>query len=547
MQGISLRPYQREKVSYSVDKIKERGNSLLIAPTSAGKTIMLSATIDECIKYINHKMHILVLVHRNTINNQNIEKFQKVSHRRVSLFTAECKDFSGQVIFAMVQTAKNEYKKFPRFDMIVIDECHHALADSYMTIIKDQQEKNEKESKKLLLFGVTATPNRGDGESLIGLFDNYSQINIKQLIEMGYLIRPKMLDFSPIVEIEKKSKTIEETGLLSKIDFRDFSKEIFEKWQQSKEKFNFKKTIIFCNSHNNINILADYFKSKGVNVSVVKDFSSEEERQKELNRFESGDCDVIINVDILTEGYDYPPIDCIVLARNMTVKSLYIQMIGRGLRPLDNTKTKAIKKECIVIDFGGNVQKHGRLDEDVILRENFECEADKHLTINDILKNNLSIFNSEIPEEEKERENIIIKGNVEMIHEFYKNSFADWESFEDSDHGLIYCTCGKKANVIISDNKAFATIDKIHWEKIASIPINNDNNLKFLLEAGDEFMKENDPEYQKTVRNKPILDMQIEILKARYSLQNCDFYRANTMICWDLFRDNNLKDFINNN
>lgn len=214
-------------------------------------------------------------------------------------------------------------------------------------------------------------------------------------------------------------------------------------------------------------------------------------------------------------------------------------MIGRGLRPLDSTKTKDIKKECIVIDFGGNIDRHGRLDEDIILRENFECKAGKFLTIDDILKNNLSIFNEKLLEEEKEEENITIKGSMQEIYDFYKKSFADWESFEDSDYGLIYCTCGKKANVIIANNKAFATTDKIIWVKIASIPINNDKNLKFLLEAGDEFMKENDPEYQKTVSNKSILDMQIEILKARYSLQNCDFYRANTMICWDLFRKNN--------
>ena len=157
-----LRPRQEESVVKSIDALSKHNNTVTVAPTGAGKTIIFSSVIKSL---MHSKMKVLVLAHRDELTEQNQDKFKQVNPNvSTSIVNADNKDWSGQVIFAMVQTiTRDEHlENMPAIDLLVIDEAHHATAESYLKIIEYAQKINH----NLKLFGVTATPMRGDKSSL---------------------------------------------------------------------------------------------------------------------------------------------------------------------------------------------------------------------------------------------------------------------------------------------------------------------------------------------------------------------------------------------
>ena len=170
-----LRPRQREFVSQSVAALKKHGNTLAIAPTGAGKSLCLSAVTKEIIG-VNNKA--LILAHRDELTSQNQSKFLRVNpHISTSIFDAKEKSFDGQTVFAMVQTLcrQNNLNEIPKIDFLVIDEAHHSTSDSYLRIISRAKKLNP----NLLIYGVTATPNRSDKKNLSGVFSNVADQNFR--------------------------------------------------------------------------------------------------------------------------------------------------------------------------------------------------------------------------------------------------------------------------------------------------------------------------------------------------------------------------------
>ena len=171
---MKLYPYQAQAVDNAVEMLTERKNSLIVAGTGAGKTIMMAAAIGKFYKGFKavhgRNPHILVLVHRTEIHSQNHTKFSLVCPDiATSEITSAAKSLKGYVHFGMVQTVANIMPELERaksyFDLIVIDEAHHAKASTYEEIINI----NQKGNPNAALLGVTATPNRGDELPLIHL------------------------------------------------------------------------------------------------------------------------------------------------------------------------------------------------------------------------------------------------------------------------------------------------------------------------------------------------------------------------------------------
>ena len=358
-----LRPYQEVAVSDASTALDKHSNTIVVAPTGAGKTIMMSALIGK-----RHKKgkRVLVLQHRDELVEQNSIKFNKVNpYITTSIVNGTIKHWEGDAVFSMVQTMSRDanLRNRPKFDMVVIDESHHAAAQTYQKIIDAVREDNENAE----IVGFTATPNRGDGKGLKSVFNNCShQIELTTLIREGFLVKP----VAYVIDVGVQSQLGEVRRLANDFDMEQveaimnrtiINERVVKEWL---EKASDRKTVVFCSTIRHANDLLDEFIANGINAEIVTGKTPSDERADILHSLEFGDVQVVINVAVLTEGFDAPPVSCIVLTRPCSYKSTMVQMIGRGLRIIDpEIYPGQIKKDCVVLDFGTSILKHGALDE----------------------------------------------------------------------------------------------------------------------------------------------------------------------------------------
>jgi len=362
-----LRSYQEIAVTDACKALDKHGNTIVVAPTGAGKTIMLSALIGK-----RHKKdkRVLVLQHRDELVDQNRTKFLKVNpYITTSIVNGTVKDWQGDAIFSMVQTLsrENNLAKRPKFDMVVIDESHHAVADTYQRVIDAVRADNPKAE----VVGFTATPNRGDKKGLRSVFTNCShQIELTTLIREGFLVPPKayVIDVGVRGELEgvrKLASDFDMDQVEAIMNKKVINEAIVQKWE---ELAGDRKTVVFCSTIAHAEGVCEAFVEAGINAKVVTGDTPKDERKEILHDLEFGDVQVVLNVAVLTEGFDAQPVSCVILTRPCSYKSTMVQMIGRGLRTVDpEIHPGVIKKDCVVIDFGTSILTHGELDDAVDL------------------------------------------------------------------------------------------------------------------------------------------------------------------------------------
>ncbi len=382
---MQLRPRQTVFVDACEEALNREGNTLGVAPTGAGKTVMLSAIAG---RYVNKGASALVIQHRDELVNQNRATFEKVNPRAsTGLFTAERKEWGYGATFAMVQTLAGErnLEGMPPLDFIAIDEGHHAVADSYMRVIHTAKQRNP--NVKLLL--VTATPNRGDKRALRGVVSNVAdQISLKELIEGRFLVRPRtfVVDIGVRDELAGVRKTINDfdmTAVEAIMDKEVINDRVIAEWGNSAEPYFAadRQTVVFCSTVAHAVHVAETFRAAGIRAATVEGKMTAAERRGVLAAYDRGEIQVITNVAVLTEGWDHQPTSCVILLRPSSFKSTMIQMIGRGLRKVDPERYPGvIKDDCIVLDFGTSILTHGSIEQDVDLdgkgtKECPECVA----------------------------------------------------------------------------------------------------------------------------------------------------------------------------
>lgn len=354
-----LRPYQNRTLTKAKAALKKRGNTLVIAATGAGKTIILSGHA----KQIGGKT--LILQHRQELVEQNAKKFRQVNPDwSLSFFTADQKSFGGQATFAMQQTLCRNLDHLPSFDHIICDEVHHIVAPTYSRIIDACRDRNP----KLLLSGFTATPERGDKKSLRKYFDNVCEkVTIRELVNLGFLVPPKAFVVNvgaqaELSAIKNLSAFGDQQEVARVLDTPVINQEVVRHW---KEKAGNRKTIVFCATVQHARDVAEAFKNSGVESDVVYGDMADGERKATLQRFDKGRLQVLVNVAVLTEGYDSQPVSCVLLLRQCSEKGPMIQMAGRGLRTVDpELYPGVVKKDCIILDFGTSLLTHGNLDQE---------------------------------------------------------------------------------------------------------------------------------------------------------------------------------------
>lgn len=362
--GIILRPRQQVFVDRCVAALREHRNTLGVAPTGSGKTIVLSAVAGL------YGGRALILQHRDELVRQNRATFHQVNPDLESgVWTAATKRWGRDATFAMVPTLcrPRSLERLPRFDLVVCDETHHIMADTWQRVLARARELNP----EVAVLGVTATPNRGDGKGLGGVFTNVcDQITLGELIRAGHLVKP----VAHVVDITegavggvRKTRVGEYdmNAVAELLDRSPVTDAIISHWR---ELAGDRQSVAFAATVEHACHVADMFRGAGVRTLVVTGETPKDERKRELAAFDRGDYQLLVNVAIAVEGWDCPPVSCVMLLRPSSFQSTMIQMIGRGLRTVDPRRYPGVvKRDCVVLDFGASLLTHGGIEQVVDL------------------------------------------------------------------------------------------------------------------------------------------------------------------------------------
>ncbi len=343
-----LRPYQVMAIECLWQTWIQRPQEipLIVAPTGSGKSRIISGI---CARLLYHKpkIKIVIVSHRKEIISQNAKEIYDLLKMPIGVYSAGLGSKNvRQITCANIQSI---YKKSIEANVVIIDEAHLIPRKSDSMYQKFLQ--NLRGAK---IFGLTATPMRLDQGSLIGentLFtDICYNISIAELIANGYL--------SPLVS--KRSE--------DKIDFSSVRKSGYDYAQEALEEVMFpltqkhaqeiiartegrKHVLIFCSGVKHAQEVSNALGGEFVSGEMVAF-----ERDQKLRNFSEGKTRYLCNCEVLTTGYNFPGIDCIVLLRATQSAALYIQAVGRGSRIAEG------KTNCLVLDFGGNIDRHGPID-----------------------------------------------------------------------------------------------------------------------------------------------------------------------------------------
>lgn len=338
-QTIELRDYQQEAID-NLKKMREDGKTiaLLYHATGVGKTI--TAATDE--KAVDGRT--LFLVNALKLASQAKDTFAKVwPEATLGEYTGSQKDVSQTVIFATVQSISKDLEKFSPtdFDYLIVDECHHAAANTYQKIFTYFHPK--------FILGLTATPERSDGEDMLELFQNVAhKMDLKTAVERGVLVPIRCIRVKTNIDLTD----VRINGI--KYNSQDLESKLFipERNQLIVDTYlkyvNGKKTVIFCASVDHAAEIAKLLCDNGVKAEAVSGRDRVEIRDKILKDYETGSTNVLCACDLLNEGWDSPHTTVLFMARPTMSKTIYMQQLGRGTRRCPE------KDDLLVIDFVDN-------------------------------------------------------------------------------------------------------------------------------------------------------------------------------------------------
>ena len=370
---MQLRPRQREFVDRCHNALAAERNTLGIAPTGAGKTVMLSATA------LHMPKPILVVQHRIELVAQNHRTYRRMNPSGMtSEWTADKKRIERDgVTFGMIQSLTGHLDELPPLGSIIVDEAHHASADGYLRLINGARKRNP----ELQLLGVTATPGRGDKRTLRTVFSNVAdQISVRELIAGGHLVRPRT--FVLDVGVKDKLRGVKQLAtdydmdaVAEIMDQAPLNERVVEEWRKIAGE---RQTVVFAANVAHSKHVTEAFRTAGVAAAHIDGTMPDGERAAILRAFDRGELQVIVNVAVLTEGWDCQPVSCVILLRPSSHRSTMVQMIGRGLRKLDpELYPGRTKDDCLVLDFGTSVLQHGSIEAEQTLGEGgtVKCHA----------------------------------------------------------------------------------------------------------------------------------------------------------------------------
>lgn len=354
-------PYQDDaiKALWAYWKEDPKGAPIIVAPTGSGKSFII-ATIIQRISTKHPRFRFLIATHTKEIVAQNSKELQALMPQEpIGIYSAGLGEKRiRRVTFANVQSIYKKAKEL-ECDMLIVDECHLVSREQnsmYQKLIDGLRNKNY----RLKVVGLSATPMRMDQGSLIAEGSTFTgiayDISIRKLINEGYLC--------PLTSCAKSTVDLSHVST-SGYDYNQKEMELAFDREALVEAHcadiarcasGRKHWLIFCAGIQHAKDVAEKFKSIGIAADYVTGEMCDWERDVKIQGFKDGKIKALCNVGVLTTGFNFRAADCVVLLRATKSASLYIQCVGRG------TRTAEGKTNCLVLDYGGNIERHGPID-----------------------------------------------------------------------------------------------------------------------------------------------------------------------------------------
>ncbi len=342
-----LRDYQQEAVDLVMASWQENkaGRELLVLATGSGKTVIFS----EIAKLLAEQgVLTLILAHRDDLLDQAIDKYKMIRPEAIvgKVKGSQC-ELGGEVTVASVASAckPKRLKMMQQFNygLIVCDESHHIAASSYQTVLQA--------FPNAFVLMVTATPDRLDNKPIIDKPPLYIK-GIIDLVKLGHLCTPRAIAIRTEVSLDEIKTTagdFNERELSDAVDTPTRNKRIVDAYQEHAPGM---PSIAFCVTVEHAESLAYTFNDHGVVAEVVTGKTSTDDRKAMYARLRSGSTRVLVSIQVLTEGFDEPCVQCVIMARPTKSRSLYVQCVGRGARLFPG------KDHFLILDITDNCLKH---------------------------------------------------------------------------------------------------------------------------------------------------------------------------------------------
>lgn len=356
---MDLRPYQQE-ARESIQSEWEKGvkRTLLVLPTGCGKTIVFSKVIEDRVRLGER---VLVLAHRGELLDQAADKLERSTGLKCATEKAEQTSVGSwyRVVVGSVQTMMRakRLEQFDRrfFDTIIIDEAHHCISESYQRVLQYFERAN--------VLGVTATPDRGDMRNLGCYFESLAyEYTLPRAIKEGYLSPIKALTIPlqlDLTAVGQQAGDFKSSDLGTALD--PYLEQIAaEMWRVARDR----KIVVFLPLVKTSQKFTRILNTVGFRAAEVNGES--QDRAEILADFDNDKYNVLCNSMLLTEGWDCPSVDCVVVLRPTKVRSLYSQMVGRGTRLYPG------KTELLLLDFLWHTERHELCHPAHLIAENEE-------------------------------------------------------------------------------------------------------------------------------------------------------------------------------
>lgn len=433
------RPYQVEAIKALISGWQGTNNRLaVVLPTGAGKTVVFANLISELLPQMNGR-RALVIAHREELIEQAAAKVRAVRpDLRVGVVKAERDEHQdADVIVASIQTLAVERRRqaIENIGVVIVDECHHAAAPSYMTVLD-----HFGAWRGLPVAGFTATMTRADG----GLADVWQEVvftlDILEMIEDGYLcdVRGKrvIVEGLDLDTVKTRAGDLQDGQLGQALEDSDAGPVVAKAYQEHAAG---RAGVIFTPTVATAQSMAEAFTATGIPAAAVWGDMPRDDRAATLDAYRRGDVQVLSNCMVLTEGFDAPWTSCAVIARPTKSAGLYCQMAGRALRLFDG------KKDALILDVMGASTRH-KLASIVDLTGRDVAMPDEDQTLREAVRE---------AEEKAQRRIDLSRIQVEEIDLFHGSSVR-WLKTES---GVWFIPVGDAAYVFLIRNP----VDRTYW------------------------------------------------------------------------------------